>query len=330
MRRALFRGGGRARALQGVQKHAPRHDAAVSPCTGAVACVAESHGLLLYDVRANRAVRTRGAPAGFVAMRGDARRRRVRRRPARRRVARAGARAETFAVGLRDGTLAFVDSARRPSYVTARGDALKAAGGFSFVTDLVALRETPGMLVAASADGGLRVWDARATRARRRACWRGSAGTRLRHQAAMRGGRARAVRGVRPDAPRARGRGAAVHRARGGGARGVGPRGGDGGVAARRVAPPGASAEVASAVAVETEPGVRVWAGTRERLRLYVPKQTLGPGGTPASGSGVSRRRAFYVARQLVLDRILRRYASGLLAHFLRRRNLAHSAWHFG
>ena len=46
-----------------------------------------------------------------------------------------------------------------------------------------------------------------------------------------------------------------------------------------RVAPPGASAEVASAVAVETEPGVRVWAGTRERLRLYVPKQTLGPGG---------------------------------------------------
>jgi hypothetical protein len=51
-----------------------------------------------------------------------------------------------------------------------------------------------------------------------------------------------------------------------------------------RVAAPGASAEVASAVAVETEPGVRVWAGTRERLRLYVPKQALGPGGNASLG----------------------------------------------
>ena len=51
-----------------------------------------------------------------------------------------------------------------------------------------------------------------------------------------------------------------------------------------RVAAPGASAEVASALAVETKPGVRVWAGSRERLRLYVPKQTLGPGGDASLG----------------------------------------------
>jgi hypothetical protein len=255
-------------------------DAAVSPCTGAVACVAESHGLLLYDVRANRAVRRVERPLVSVAMRGDA-------------VAVAcdvgphadaslapGARAETFAVGLRDGTLAFVDSrARRPSYVTARGDALKAAGGFSFVTDLVALRETPGMLVAASADGGLRVWDARHAGAPARVLARGSPArvfdtrrrcavdARERFVAFDQTYHVRAVAG-RPSTAREV-EALAVWDL-------------EAGTEAwrrERVAPPGASAEVASAVAVETEPGVRVWAGTRERLRLYVPKQTLGPGG---------------------------------------------------
>lgn len=260
-------------------------DAAVSPCTGAVACVAESHGLLLYDVRANRAVRRVERPLVSVAMRGDA-------------VAVAcdvgphadaslapGARAETFAVGLRDGTLAFVDSrARRPSYVTARGDALKAAGGFSFVTDLVALRETPGMLVAASADGGLRVWDARHAGAPARVLARGSPArvfdTRRRcavdarerfvafdqtHHVRAVAGRPSTAREVEALAVWDLEAGTEAWRR-------------------ERVAPPGASAEVASAVAVETEPGVRVWAGTRERLRLYVPKQTLGPGGDASLG----------------------------------------------
>lgn len=43
-------------------------------------------------------------------------------------------------------------------------------------------------------------------------------------------------------------------------------------------------AEVASAVAVETTPGVRVWAGTRNNLTLFVPKQVLGPDGNATFG----------------------------------------------
>ena len=125
------------------------------------------------------------------------------------------------------------------------------------------------------------MWDARA-RARRRACWRGSPArvfdTRRRCAVDARERfvtfdqthHVRAVRGGRP--PRE------VGRSRCGTSRRGRRRGGG------RVAPPGASAEVASAVAVETEPGVRVWAGTRERLRLYVPKQTLGPGGDASLG----------------------------------------------
>ena len=255
-------------------------DAAVSPRTGAVACVAESHGLLLYDVRANRAVHRVERPLVSVAMRGDAVAVACDVGPHADASSLPGARAETFAVGLRDGTLAFVDSrARRPSYVTARGDALKAAGGFSFVTDLVALRETPGMLVAASADGGLRVWDARHAGAPARVLARGSPArvfdtrrrcavdARERFVAFDQTYHVRAVAG-RPSTAREV-EALAVWDL-------------EAGTEAwrrERVAPPGASAEVASAVAVETEPGVRVWAGTRERLRLYVPKQTLGPGG---------------------------------------------------
>ena len=260
-------------------------DAAVSPCTGAVACVAESHGLLLYDVRANRAVHRVERPLVSVAMRGDAVAVACDVGPHADASSLPGARAETFAVGLRDGTLAFVDSrARRPSYVTARGDALKAAGGFSFVTDLVALRETPGMLVAASADGGLRVWDARHAGAPARVLARGSPArvfdTRRRcavdarerfvafdqtHYVRAVAGRPSTAREVEALAAWDLESGTEAWRR-------------------ERVAAPGAAAEVATALAVETEPGVRVWAGTRERLRLYVPKQTLGPGGDASLG----------------------------------------------
>ena len=158
---------------------------------------------------------------------------------------------------------------------------------------------------------------ARRARALARA-WR--AGTHL--QAAMRGGRARAVRGVRPDAPRARGRGAAVHRARGR-SRFAWDLDATDGVAAP-VLSPADGIPPRSAVAVETEPGrARLGTGARERVGPYVPKQTLGPGGDASLGFWGNERETFYAARQLAEDRILRRYASGLLAHFLRRRT-----WH--
>ena len=258
-------------------------DAAVSPRTGAVACVAESHGLLLYDVRANRAVHRVERPLVSVAMRGDAVAVACDVGPHADASSLPGARAETFAVGLRDGTLAFVDSrARRPSYFAQRADG--AAASFSFVTDLVALRAKPGMLVAAAADGGLSVWDARQTRAPARALARGSAAcvfdTRRRcavdaserflafdqtHRVRAVAGRPSTAREVEALAVWDLESGKEVWRR-------------------ERVAAPGASAEVASALAVETKPGVRVWAGSRERLRLYVPKQTLGPGGDASLG----------------------------------------------
>ena len=268
-------------------------DAAVSPRTGAVACVAESHGLLLYDVRANRAVNRVERPLVSVAMRGDAVAVACDVGPHADASSTPGARAETFAVGLRDGTLAFVDSrANRPSYVSARNDNAKTGSsrggsggsGFSFVTDLVALRTKPGTLVAAAADGGLAVWDARHTRAPARVMARGTPSrvfdTRRRcsvdanerfvvfdqtHHVRAVAGRPSTAREVEALAVWDLESGKEVWRR-------------------ERVAAPGASAEVASAVAVETEPGVRVWAGTRERLRLYVPKQVLGPGGNASLG----------------------------------------------
>ena len=266
-------------------------DAAVSPRTGAVACVAESHGLLLYDVRANRAVNRVERPVVSVAMRGDAVAVACDVGPHADASSTPGARAELFAVGLRDGTLAFVDSrVNRPSYVSARNDSLKAGttgrggSGFSFVTDLVALRNKPGTLVAAAADGGLAVWDARHTRAPARVLARGTPSrvfdTRRRcsvdanerfvafdqtHHVRAVAGRPSTAREVEALAVWDLESGKEVWRR-------------------ERVAAPGASAEVASAVAVETEPGVRVWAGTRERLRLYVPKQALGPEGNASLG----------------------------------------------
>jgi hypothetical protein len=75
-------------------------DAAVSPRTGAVACVAESHGLLLYDVRANRAVNRVERPVVSVAMRGDAVAVACDVGPHADASSTPGARAEVFAVGL--------------------------------------------------------------------------------------------------------------------------------------------------------------------------------------------------------------------------------------
>ena len=265
-------------------------DAAVSPRTGAVACAAESHGLLLYDVRANRTVHRVARPLVSVAMSGDAVAVACDVGPHADASWPAGARAETFAVGLRDGTLAFVDSrTSRPSYFapprSARSSDASASGvAHSFVTDLVALRAKPGLLVAASADGGLGVWDARQTRAPARVLARGSPAcvfdTRRRcavdaserfvafdqtHHVRAVAGRPSTAREVEALAAWDLESGTEAWRR-------------------ERVAAPGAAAEVATALAVETEPGVRVWAGTRERLRLYVPKQTLGPGGDASLG----------------------------------------------
>ena len=330
-RRALFAAGDAPGRFREFKNTHPGFSTPPSRRAQARSRASQSHGLLLYDVRANRAVRRverRWFPSRCAATPSPSRATSARTPAA---SLAPGARAETFAVGLRDGTLAFVDSrARRPSYFTARGDALKAAGGFSFVTDLVALRETPGMLVAASADGGLRVWGARHAGAPARVLARGSPArvfdTRRRcavdarerfvafdqtHHVRAVAGRPSTAREVEALAVWDLGRG----RRRGGAS-----------ASPRRAHPPRWRRRWRWRRS-------RACASGRERANVCgctSRNKRWGRGETPASGSGVSRRRAFYVARQLVLDRILRRYASGLLAHFLRRRNLAHSAWHFG
>jgi hypothetical protein len=263
-------------------------DADVSP-TGTVACCAESFGLLLYDVRDGRAVGRVERPKTAVRFKGDAvavacdvRGGVVDTTENENENATENRRNELFAVGLRCGTICTVDTRTpSPSYFK---KSTSTHTQFNFCTDLKALRAKPGTFVAASADGGLRLWDVRQTGSpvfelangsplivfdTKRRC---AVDTHERvvvfdqtHVVRALPGRPSTKREVESVAVWDLETGKRVWRRE------------------KNVDADG-DAEVASAVAVETTPGVRVWAGTRNNLTLFVPKQVLGPDGNATFG----------------------------------------------
>lgn len=269
--------------------HAGFFDAQVSP-TGVIACACESQGLLLYDVRDGCTVNRVQKPKVRIPLKGDT-------------VAVAcdvdgrgdtefpigGSQycgSELFAVGLRDGTLGLVDNRTpKPSYFVKQNN-------FSFVTDVKSLRTKPGCFVAASADGGLHAWDVRQTKTPYLRFANGSGSnvfdTKRRsgvdseercivfdqtHVVPALPNRPSTKREVEKLVAWDLETGNEFWRREKTVAGSQRPHGWVEG-----------TAEVASAVAVETEPGIRVWAGSRKHLRLYVPNQVLGEDGNVSFG----------------------------------------------